>query len=263
MAIDILQMVIVMVLIMAVVVPLGRYMAAVFMGHHTWLDRVLDPVDNAVYRISGVKKDEGMRWQGYIKAMLLTNLAMFVMQFIILEIQHLAAFGALNPDGLGMVNPFLAFNTAASFITNTNWQNYGGENTLSYMSQMFAIIFPQFTSAATGLACGVAFIRGLGGSTNLGNFYVDLTRAITRIMLPIAFVAAVVFVGHGHPGHLRRRLSGQHAERPAHTAGGDARAIRFGFGAPRPAAASAPGRQPHAGGNPGASHRYLPGPAGD
>ncbi|MBV8062732.1 MAG: potassium-transporting ATPase subunit KdpA [Nevskia sp.] len=199
MALDIIQMIIVMALILAIVVPLGRYMAAVFMRTHTWLDRVVDPIDNAVYRISGVDPNRGMRWPAYVRAMLLTNLAMFVLQFIILEIQHLAAFGSLNPDGLSMVNPLLAFNTAASFITNTNWQNYGGENTLSYMSQMFAIMFPQFTSAATGLACGVAFIRGLGGSTDLGNFYVDLTRTITRLLLPICVVAGVVFVALGMP----------------------------------------------------------------
>jgi K+-transporting ATPase ATPase A chain len=97
------------------------------------------------------------------------------------------------------VNPFQAFNTAISFITNTNWQSYAGESTLSYFSQMFAIIFPMFTSAATGLACGVAFIRGLGGSVTMGNFYVDLTRATTRIMLPIAFVFAIILIGFGVP----------------------------------------------------------------
>jgi K+-transporting ATPase ATPase A chain len=120
----------------------------------------------------------------------------------------------LNPDGIGSVDPWLAFNTAVSFITNTNWQNYGGESTLTYFSQMFAIIFPQFTSAATGLACGIAFIRGLAGSTSLGNFYVDLTRTITRILLPLAFVAAIAFVALGVPatfdGALQVTGSGGH-----------------------------------------------------
>src|SRR5712692_907647 len=175
---DILQIVIVLALIVLVAIPLGRYMAAVFTGGRTMLDPILDPVDNAIYRLSGVNR-QGMRWQGYVVAMLLTNLVMILILFAILELQQ---FLPLNPDGIGPVNPFLAFNTAASFVTNTNWQNYGGENTLSYFSQMFAIIFPQFTSAATGLACGIAFIRGLGGSVGLGNFYVDMTRAITRIM---------------------------------------------------------------------------------
>jgi K+-transporting ATPase ATPase A chain len=196
MLLDIIQIVIVLAIIVGLAIPLGRYMAAVFTNRRTVLDPVLDPVDNAIYRFSGVNRSAGMRWQAYVVAMLLTNLVMFVMYFVILETQQ---FLPLNPDGIGAVNPFLAFNTAASFITNTNWQNYGGENTLTYFSQMFAIIFPQFSSAATGLVCGIAFIRGLGGSQDLGNFYVDLTRATTRILLPIAFVAAIVFVGLGIP----------------------------------------------------------------
>ncbi|MGH7861847.1 MAG: potassium-transporting ATPase subunit KdpA, partial [Candidatus Dormibacteraceae bacterium] len=195
MASDVLQIVIALALIVLLAVPTGRYLAAVFTGRQTFLDPVLDPVDNLIYRLSGVDR-RGMRWPAYVVALLVTNLVMFVIQFVILGTQQ---FLPLNPDSQGPVNPFLAFNTAISFITNTNWQNYGGENTLSYFSQMFAIIFPQFTSAATGLAAGIAFIRGLGGSTDLGNFYVDLTRSITRVLLPIALVAAVAFVGLGVP----------------------------------------------------------------
>src|SRR6267378_4796022 len=193
---DILQIAIVLAILLLLVRPVGTYMAAVFTGKKTVLDRVLDPVDNAIYKVSGVNPLEHQRWPAYVKAMLITNLAMWAILFVILEVQQLLP---LNPDGQGPVNPWLAFNTSLSFITNTNWQNYGGENTLSYFSQMFAIIFPQFTSAATGLACGIAFIRGLGGSTSLGNFYVDLTRAITRIMLPLSFVAALAFVALGVP----------------------------------------------------------------
>jgi K+-transporting ATPase ATPase A chain len=196
MGFDILQMIIILAVLLLLVKPVGTYMAAVFMGKKTPLDRVLDPIDNAIYKVSGVNSLEQQRWPAYVKAMLLTNLAMFAILFVILEVQQ---FLPLNPDGIGKVDPWLAFNTAASFITNTNWQNYGGESTLTYFSQMFAIIFPQFTSAATGLACGIVFIRGLGGSTSLGNFYVDMTRAITRIMLPIAFVAGIAFVALGVP----------------------------------------------------------------
>jgi K+-transporting ATPase ATPase A chain len=196
MGLDILQMAIVLVILLLLVRPVGTYMAAVFMGKRTWLDPVLNPVDNAIYKVSGIDPNKGQRWPAYIKAMLLVNLAMWVMLFVILEVQQ---YLPLNPDSMSSVDPWLALNTAMSFITNTNWQAYGGESTLSYFSQMTAIIFPQFTSAATGLACGIAFIRGLGGSTNLGNFYVDLTRAITRIMLPIAFVMAIVFVALGVP----------------------------------------------------------------
>src|ERR1700736_302012 len=196
MPLDILQMLIVLVILFLLVRPVGTYMAAVFMRKPSVVDRVFDPIDNGIYRLSGVNPTENQRWPAYVKAMLVTNFAMWAILFIILEVQQLLP---LNPDGQGPVNPWLAFNTSLSFITNTNWQNYGGENTLSYFSQMFAIIFPQFTSAATGLACGIAFIRGLSGSVGLGNFYVDITRAITRIMLPIAFVGGLAFVALGVP----------------------------------------------------------------
>jgi K+-transporting ATPase ATPase A chain len=144
---------------------------------------------------------------------------MFLIILAILELQHVLP---LNPDGMGFINPLLAFNIAASFITNTNWQNYGGESTLSYFSQMFAIIFPMFTSAATGLACGVAFIRGLGGSVELGNFYVDLTRSLTRILLPAALIIGVVLVGLGVPATFSgaqtvTTLNGPLAAAPAST----------------------------------------------
>ena len=203
MAFDILQIVLVLAIMFLLVPPVGTYMAAVFTGKRTWLDPVLNPVDNAIYRISGVNPHENQRWPAYVKAVLLVNLAMWVLLFVILETQQLLP---LNPDAQGAVDPWLALNTSISFITNTNWQNYGGENTLSYFSQMFAIIFPQFTSAATGLACGIAFIRGLGGSTSLGNFYVDITRAITRIMLPIAFVFGIAFVALGVPSTFEGAL---------------------------------------------------------
>ena len=196
MGFNILQIAIVLAILLLLVKPVGTYMAVVFMRKKSPLDRVFDPVDNTIYRLSGINPDVQQRWPAYVKAMLLTNAVMFALFFVIYELQ---AVLPLNPDGQAPVPPWLALNTAMSFITNTNWQNYGGENTLSYFSQLTAIIFPQFTSAATGLACGVAFIRGLAGSTSLGNFYVDLTRAITRIMLPIAFVAAIVFVALGVP----------------------------------------------------------------
>src|ERR1700738_846789 len=193
---DILQMLIVLVVLFLLVRPVGTYMAAVFTRKPSAVDRVFDPIDNGIYRLSGVDPKENQRWPAYVKAMLITNFAMWAILFIILEVQQLLP---LNPDGQGPVNPWLAFNTSLSFITNTNWQNYGGESTLSYFSQLFAIIFPMFTSAATGLACGIAFIRGLAGSVSLGNFYVDLVRSITRILLPISFVAAIAFVALGVP----------------------------------------------------------------
>src|SRR5712691_228593 len=203
MGFDILQMAIVLVILFLLVRPVGSYMAAVFMRKKSPVDRVFDPVDNAIYRLDGINPHQEQRWPAYVKAMLVTNAVMFVMFFVIYELQ---AMLPLNPDGQAPVPPWLALNTAMSFITNTNWQNYGGENTLSYFTQLTAIIFPQFTSAATGLACGIAFIRGLGGSTSMGNFYVDLTRAITRIMLPISLVMAIVFVALGVPATFEGSL---------------------------------------------------------
>src|SRR5262249_32425526 len=186
--------------------PVGSYMATVFMRKKSRVDRIFDPIDNAIYRVSGVDLNEQQRWPAYVKAMLLTNLVMFVTFFVIYELQALLP---LNPDSQAPVPPWLALNTAMSFITNTNWQNYGGENTLTYFSQLFAIIFPQFTSAATGLVCGVAFIRGLGGSTNMGNFYVDLVRSITRILLPISIAAGIVFVALGVPATFDGAVTAQ------------------------------------------------------
>ena len=192
---DIIQLVVALTVLVALAIPLGRYMFLVFTGGRTWLDPVLDPVDNAIYRIAGLKK-EPQGWWRYVRSMLIVNLVMWLIIFgILLMQQHLP----LNPDGMGKISPFLAFNTTSSFMTNTDWQNYGGESTVSYFTQMFALIFPMFTSAATGLACGVAFIRGLGGRTDFGNFYVDLTRALTRLLLPAALVLGVVLVSLGVP----------------------------------------------------------------
>ena len=193
---DWLQIAVVIAIILLLVRPVGSYIASVFTGKPTFLDRVLDPVDRAIYRLGGIDVAVQQTWWPYTRSMLVTNGVMLVILFVILELQHLLP---LNPDGMGPIEPFLAFNTAASFITNTNWQSYGGEYTMSYFSQLFAIIFPMFTSAATGLACGIAFIRGLAGSTRLGNFYVDLVRSITRVLLPISFVTAIAFVALGVP----------------------------------------------------------------
>src|SRR5258708_39314933 len=122
MALDILQMLIVVVILLLLVRPVGTYMAAVFTRKKSLLDRVFDPIDNGIYRLSGVNPNENQRWPAYIKAMLITNFAMWAILFVILEGQQ---YLPLNPDGQGPVNPLLAFNTSLSFVTNTNWQNYG------------------------------------------------------------------------------------------------------------------------------------------
>src|SRR5258707_1256738 len=138
---DILQILIVLVILFLLVKPVGTYMAAVFTGKKTVLDRVFDPVDNAIYKVSGVKPREQQRWPAYVKAMLITNLAMWAILFVILEVQQLLP---LNPDGIGSVSPWLALNTSLSFITNTNWQNYGGGSKPSSFNRRFSPIFPPF-----------------------------------------------------------------------------------------------------------------------
>src|SRR5215831_8095364 len=198
MAIDILQVAIVLVLLLLLVKPVGTYMAAVFMGKRTWLDPVLNPVDNAIYKVSGIDPNQQQRWPAYVKAMLLTNLVMFVMFIVIYMIQ---AMLPLNPDGLGPVGPWLALNTAMSFITNTNWQNYGGENTLSYLVQMLGLTHQNYLSAATGIVLAVALIRGFArhSARTVGNFWVDVTRCTLYVLIPICIPYALFLVWQGMP----------------------------------------------------------------
>jgi K+-transporting ATPase ATPase A chain len=177
--------------------PVGAYLVKVFDYEITGLDRVLGPVERVIYRIIGVKEKDPMGWKKYVFAMLLLNFVMMVLMYIVFRIQK---YLPLNPDKIDNMPPALAFNTAASFITNTNWQAYSGENSLSYLSQMIAITFPMFTSAATGFAVAIAFIRGLiARQNNLGNFYVDLVRSITRVFLPLSFIVALFLVFQGVP----------------------------------------------------------------
>ncbi|WP_213618921.1 potassium-transporting ATPase subunit KdpA [Paenibacillus sp. J22TS3] len=195
-----LQVGIIVIIFLLLVKPMGIYLVKVFGNEESRLGKVFGPVERVIYRIMGVREQESMGWKKYAGAVLLVNFVMLVLMYIVFRIQK---YLPLNPDGLDNVPPGLAFNTAVSFITNTNWQAYSGENTLSYLSQMIAITFPMFTSAATGFAIAVAFIRGLiGRQDNLGNFYVDLTRTITRVLLPLSFVVAIVLVAQGVPQTL-------------------------------------------------------------
>ncbi|WP_068622436.1 potassium-transporting ATPase subunit KdpA [Paenibacillus tuaregi] len=195
-----LQVGIIVIIFLLLVKPMGIYLVKVFGNEESRLGKVFGPVERVIYRIMGVREQETMGWKKYAGAVLLVNFVMLILMYIVFRIQK---YLPLNPDGLDNVPPGLAFNTAVSFITNTNWQAYSGENTLSYLSQMIAITFPMFTSAATGFAIAVAFIRGLiGRQDNLGNFYVDLTRTITRVLLPLSFVVAIVLVAQGVPQTL-------------------------------------------------------------
>ena len=179
---------------------LAPYIVGVFNGGPSRFDRILGPLEKRVYRLLGVDTSMGMGWKQYFFAALLVNIAQMVIAFAILVYQNLLP---LNPQGFPGLSWDLALNTVVSFATNTNLQHYAGESTLSYFSQIGAIQFLQFTSAATGICVMVALVRGLrAGSTHLGNFYVDFVRTLTRILLPLCLVAAVVLVALGIPQTL-------------------------------------------------------------
>jgi K+-transporting ATPase ATPase A chain len=181
--------------------PLGLYMAKVFSGERTFLSPVLAPVERGFYAIAGVdpKKEQG--WLAYTFAMLSFSAAGFVLLYAILRLQQ---YLPLNPQGFAGLAPDLAFNTAASFLTNTNWQAYGGETTVSNFSQMLGLTVQNFVSAAVGIAIAIAFTRAFvrSSATTLGNFWVDLTRATLFVLLPITIVVALAFVALGMPQTL-------------------------------------------------------------
>jgi len=197
-----LQIVLTLSIALAISVTAGRYLAKVFMNEKTALDRIIDPFDTLVYRIIGRKAASmKMDWKAYTLHMLATNMFMAAIIFLILVFQDQLP---LNPRRLAGMEPLLAFNTAISFITNTDWQNYGGE-TLSNFSQMAAITFPMFTSAATGFVVAMAFIRAFivkDGGADLGNFYRDLIRLLTRVLLPASLVIALFLAWQGSPQTL-------------------------------------------------------------
>jgi K+-transporting ATPase ATPase A chain len=185
----------------ALVVPLGRFMARVFQGERTFLTPVLGPVERGLYRIAGVDETREQHWITYTVAMLLFNAACFLCVYALMRLQGLLP---LNPAGMSAVAPDLTFNTAVSFATNTNWQNYGGESTLSYLTQMVGLTTQNFVSAATGIALAVALIRGFARASakTVGNFWVDLTRCTLYVLLPLSIIAALVLVWQGVPQNL-------------------------------------------------------------
>lgn len=176
--------------------PLGAYMAKIYQGERTFLDRVLGPAERFIYRLSGVKPDEDMNWKTYAIAVMLFNILGLLAVY---ALQRLQAFLPLNPQGLGAVTPDSSWNTATSFATNTNWQGYGGEVTMSYLSQMLGLTVQNFVSAATGMAVLIALIRGIVRHTakGIGNFWVDLTRTTLYILLPLALVVTLALVSQG------------------------------------------------------------------
>jgi potassium-transporting ATPase potassium-binding subunit len=192
------QILLTLLIVLAITPLLGRYIARVFLGKTTGLDRLLQPIEQKIYQLMGIRPDqESNGWQ-YIQAILTSNLAMALFVFAVLMLQGQLP---LNPTGLSAPTWDTALHTAISFVTNTDQQHYASETTVSYFTQVTALGFLFFTSAGTGIAVAIAFIRGLTGR-NIGYFYSDLTRAITRILLPIGVVGAIVLVAAGLPETL-------------------------------------------------------------
>jgi potassium-transporting ATPase potassium-binding subunit len=189
------QIIFVLFIVILITPPLGRYITQVFRQEPTWLDPIGNPLDRSISRLMGMRNMAEMTGWQYIQAVLVSNLVMAVAVFLILILQPLLPF---NPTRVGGLSWDLALHTTISFLTNTDQQHYSGETVLSYGSQVFALGFLMFTSAATGLAVGIAFIRGLTGRS-LGNFYQDLTKSITRILLPISLVGSVILIAAGVP----------------------------------------------------------------
>lgn len=189
-------------ILLVITKPLGIYMARVFERERTFADPLLNPVERLLYRITGVNEQHEMRWTEYSIAMLLFSAVTMLLTY---GIQRLQGYLPWNPQHLGTVSPDLAFNTAASFTTNTNWQSYTPESTMSYLTQMAGLSTHNFWSAAIGMALAIALIRGIARkeTNTLGNFWVDLTRATTRILLPICIVYGLALVSQGVVQNLR------------------------------------------------------------
>lgn len=196
------QILVYLAVILAITRPLGRFMRRVYEGERTWGDVVLRPVERLLYRVTGVDETREMRWAEYAVSVLIFG---FVSVVVLYALQRLQGWLPLNPQGFGPVPTALAFNTAASFSTNTNWQAYGGESTMSYLTQMAGLAYQNFMSAATGMAVAAAVIRGIARreSQTIGNFWVDLTRSVLWILLPVSFVGALALVSQGVPQNFR------------------------------------------------------------
>jgi K+-transporting ATPase ATPase A chain len=182
--------------------PLGSFMSKVFARQRTWLDPVLCPIERLVYRATGVDETHEMRWTEYAVALLLFSVVSMLVLYLMQRTQQLLPF---NPQAFGPVAPDLAFNTAASFTTNTNWQAYSGESTMSYFTQMAGLAYHNFVSAAVGISVAIAFIRGLAQKEKetIGNFWVDLVRASLWVLLPIAIVGSLLYVSQGAVQNLK------------------------------------------------------------
>jgi K+-transporting ATPase ATPase A chain len=197
-----LQILFFLALIFAVTKPLGVFMAHVFNRERTFLDPVLRPLERLIYKLTGVEEEREMRWTEYAAAMLLFNLVTMVVLYAMQRLQGVLPF---NPQSLGAIEPGSSFNTASSFTTNTNWQSYVPEVTMSYLTQMMGLAYHNFVSAATGIALAVAFIRGIARREmrTIGNFWVDMTRSVLWVLLPFCIVGALMLVSQGMIQNLK------------------------------------------------------------
>jgi K+-transporting ATPase ATPase A chain len=188
--------------VLAVTAPLGRFMTRVFNREPTWLDPVCRPVERLIYRLTTVDEAREMRWTEYTVAMLLFSVVSLLVLYMMQRVQQWLPW---NPQGFAAVPPDLAFNTAASFTTNTNWQAYSGESTMSYLTQMAGLAYHNFVSAATGIALAIAFIRGIAQKEKdtIGNFWVDLVRCTLWVLVPFCLVGSLVLVSQGVVQNLR------------------------------------------------------------
>jgi potassium-transporting ATPase potassium-binding subunit len=203
-------------IVLALTKPLGLYMARVFEGERTWLSPVLAPLEKLIYRVCGVRKDEEMTWYAYALSMLAFSLIGLAYLYVLLRTQKWLPF---NPAHIDNMTPDLAWNTAVSFTTNTNWQFYSGETAMSYLSQMAGLAWHNFVSAAVGIAIAVAVVRGLARTTakTLGNFWVDLTRCSLYILLPISILVGLFLVSQGMPQNFHAYQSVKSVEGFAQT----------------------------------------------
>lgn len=194
-----LQIIVTLLLFILIIVPLGKYLYCVSSKEKTFADRIFNPIDNFIYKVCGINKDEQMNWKQYVLSIVTVNAAMIFIGYIILRLQGVLF---LNPNRIGGMKQSLSFNTIISFMTNTNLQDYSGESGISYLSQMAVIIFMMFTSAATGFSAALAFMRGITGKKEMGNFFVDMTRIITRVLLPLSIIIGLFLVSQGVPQTL-------------------------------------------------------------
>jgi potassium-transporting ATPase potassium-binding subunit len=197
------QIVVFLAVLLAITKPLGVFMAKVFRRERTFLDPAVRPIERLLYRVTGVDEEHEMRWTEYAFTMLLFSGATMLLLYLLERAQQVLPWW--NPQKFGAVPPALAFNTAASFTTNTNWQNYSGESTMSYLTQMAGLAYHNFVSAAVGIALAIAFVRGIAHKEKetIGNFWVDMTRSILWVLLPMCIVYALLLVSQGAVQNLK------------------------------------------------------------